>query len=371
MLSGGVDSSVVAARLIDAGYNVTGVFMKNWSYDRLSRPVAEMLADTCPTQEDALSAQKAAQHLGIPYKVVNFEREYWDMVVEPFFKQYEAGLTPNPDVWCNQYVKFGAFLDWALKNGADLVASGHYARLKRKTKSKNKEKIINSKIELQRGVDPAKDQSYFLAHVKPEKLKYALFPIGHLYKNQVRAEAIARGLPNATRKDSQGICFIGKIPIREFLKERLKEKEGNVILPDGTIIGHHIGAWFYTIGQRHIDFKLIKSPAVGVDPQPLYVVSKDVKKNTVTVDYDQPNSLNNNLWQDTFLVGSLHWYDLPETNSLDIEIRYHQKPRSRGQIFMNKNEAKVKLEKPVRAVTPGQTIVFSHKEKVLGAGIIK
>lgn len=416
MLSGGVDSAVATARLIDAGYNVTGVFMKNWSYDRLSQPVAEKLAETCPTEEDALSAQEVAEHLGIPFKVVNFEKEYWENVVEPFFKQYAEGLTPNPDVWCNQYVKYGVFLDWSLANGADFVASGHYARIKRqnsnieyripkshstiplallelrsiKKVSRDKQiKNSNNKnnkytisdfgfgawnlqtVSLLRGVDPAKDQSYFLAHVQPDRLKYALFPIGHLYKSQVRAEAIARGLPNASRKDSQGICFIGKIPIKEFLKERLPEKEGNVVLPDKTVIGQHKGAWFYTIGQRHIDFKQTKVPVLGTDPLPLYVVSKNVQENIVVVDYDRENKLDSLLWQNELKIHSLHWYTQPILNNLDIEIRYHQKPRSQGSIYIKGDSISVKLDQPVRAVTSGQTIVFSQGDLIVAAGIIK
>jgi tRNA-specific 2-thiouridylase len=361
MLSGGVDSSVVAARLIDAGYDVTGVFMKNWSYDRLSQKVADKLMESCPTEEDAQSAQAVAQYLGIPFKVVNFEQEYWDYVVEPFFKQYEQGLTPNPDIWCNQFVKFGVFLDWALNNGADLVASGHYVQVKKTSQG----------VEFLRGIDPAKDQSYFLSYVDPSKLKYALFPIGHLYKSQVRAEAYERGLPTATRKDSQGICFIGKIPIKEFLKERLKEKDGPVVLPDGTRIGTHEGAWFYTIGQRHIGFKQTKAPTLGNDPQPLYVVSKDVKNNILTVDFDPPGKNSGNLWQDKFFIHSIHWYGQPQTQNLEIEVRYHQNPRSFGQVkLFSATEGEVWLKQPVRAVTGGQTVVFSKGNKIIGAGII-
>lgn len=361
MLSGGVDSSVVAARLVDAGYNVTGVFMKNWSYDRLSQKLAQKLIDICPTEEDAQSAKATADFLGIPFKVVNFEQEYWDNVVEPFFKQYGEGLTPNPDIWCNQFIKFGVFLDWALKNGADLVASGHYAQVKH----------TKNGVEFYRGVDPAKDQSYFLSYVNPDRLKYALFPIGHLYKSQVRAEAISRGLPAAKRKDSQGICFIGKIPIKEFLKERLSNKEGDVVLKDGTVIGRHEGAWFYTIGQRHIGFKQIKAPVLGSDPRPLYVVSKDVRKNLVVVDYDQPQAENNSLYTNDFAINSIHWYGPKVLNNLEFEVRYHQKPRSVGKLNLtSETTGVVHLDQPVRAVTNGQTVVFSKGNKIIGAGII-
>jgi tRNA-specific 2-thiouridylase len=362
MLSGGVDSSVAAARLIDAGFDVTGIFMKNWSYDRLSSQVADLLAQSCPTEEDAKSAKAAAEYLGISFKVVNFEQEYWDNIVEPFFKQYAEGLTPNPDVWCNKFVKFGVFLDWALQNGADLVATGHYARLKKSKDGKS--------VELWRGVDPAKDQSYFLSQVAPDKLKHVLFPIGHLYKSQVRMEAATRGLPTASRKDSQGICFIGQIPIKEFLKERLPEKRGEVVLGNGDLIGYHSGAWFYTIGQRHFDYEMTKAVNPGNDPEPLYIIEKDVQKNRLVVG---PESKQSRLWQNQLVLRDTFWHGQQPnpTEVVDIEIRYHQFPRPTGKIIPTKDGLSVAFSQPVRAVTPGQTVVFSMGQKIIGAGIIQ
>lgn len=428
MLSGGVDSSVAAARLVDAGYAVTGVFMRNWSVDRLSKLVATELAHNCSSAQDEAYAKATAEFLGIPFRVVNFEQEYWDKVIEPFFAGIGRGETPNPDIWCNQFVKFGVFLDWALQNGADLVATGHYARLRRRkfenSRIDNLEELstINSKlsiagdISLLRGVDPSKDQSYFLAHVPVEKLKYTLFPVGHLYKSQVRAEALARNLPTATRKDSQGICFIGKIPFKEFLKERFHTRVGDVVLENGEKIGEHDGVWFYTIGER-LGFRPIQSSKIKNQPArqsklgvvggnynskfknifgdskvPLYIVGKDVNKNILIVGLDNGQEP---LWKKEFVADNWNWFTLPSTlrykplgpgsnesavqrheksikNQLyDIEIRYHQTPKSKGRIFLIHNSTfLIRLEEPVRAVTRGQTVVLSKSDRIIGAGTI-
>ena len=421
MLSGGVDSSVAAARLVDAGYDVEGVYMQNWSQDNISNfKVREMLKN-CNFDEDKVYAKATADYLAIPFKVVNFEREYWDKIIEPFFAGIAKGGMPNPDIWCNRFIKYGVFLEWALANGADFVASGHYARLRReipnhkfqitdkyqiqKSKDINKSKILNLKsanVNLLRGVDESKDQSYFLSQVPKGKLQYALFPIGHMYKSQVRDEALVRGLPTATRRDSQGICFIGKVPIKQFLKEKFKEKVGEVQFRDGTKIGQHDGVFYYTIGQRisateiqksknNLQKQITLSNLYSDMRQPLYIVGKDIKKNILYADYDEGKPP---LWQKKFSATDWNWFENPEENKIyDVEIRYHQQPKSSGKISEIRNpkseirnksniqnskilkiencELKITLQEPVRAVTPEQTVVLSIGETIIGAGKIQ
>lgn len=438
MLSGGVDSSVAAARLVDSGYDVEGIYMRNWSFDRLSPKSADLFRRGCSTHQDEAYAQSVALHLHIPFRSVSFEQYYWDLVIEPFFYGTAKGYTPNPDVWCNQYVKYGVFLDWALAQGADYVASGHYARLRReipnsKIQITNKFQTLNSKqtlntmfktlnlklasslesrtssLELLRGIDPAKDQSYFLARVPKEKLARALFPIGHLTKSQVRAEAFARGLPTATKKDSQGICFVGKVPIKEFLKERFKDKKGDVVLKDKTVVGQHDGAWLYTIGERlgvdQITNNKSQITKWGTDKPPLYIVGKDVKRNILVIGEDDGSEP---LYKKELTACDWNFFKTPQENEVyEIEIRYHQTPKSAGQIlgvrnlkFEIRNTLKIKnflpakatcppmpcygrrglalragklkiaLHDPVRAVTPGQTVVISKGDRIIGAGII-
>ncbi|NCO43913.1 tRNA 2-thiouridine(34) synthase MnmA [Candidatus Berkelbacteria bacterium] len=404
MLSGGVDSSVAAARLVDSGYSVEGIFMRNWSEKRLSDTTAQLLRASCNNNEDVAYAHATAQFLKIPFREVNFEKEYWEHVIEPFFDGIAKGYTPNPDVWCNQYVKYGVFLEWALAQGADLVASGHYARIGRGIKNYElsiKEKNYNTyfllhntaDVSLLRGIDSAKDQSYFLAHVPKEKLARALFPIGHLAKSQVRAEAFARGLPTATKKDSQGICFVGKIPLKEFLKERFTQKMGDVVLKDGTVIGKHMGAYFYTIGERiglnyessimnygdkektHNTYFMIHNTVYkGSDRQALYVTAKDIKGNILVVGEDDGSYP---LWQKEFIADNWNFFESPQEKEVyDVEIRYHQIPRSRGKIIkipklkIENYKLQITLQEPVRAVTPGQTVVVSKGDKIIGSGII-
>ncbi|HVX92635.1 MAG TPA: tRNA 2-thiouridine(34) synthase MnmA, partial [Candidatus Dojkabacteria bacterium] len=251
-LSGGVDSAVCALLLKNQGYEVTGVFLKNWSGDDYG------VADQCPWEEDLASARGVAEFLNMPLKVYNFEKEYRDLVVKDFFYQYSIGNTPNPDVLCNKFIKFDQFLKKALSEGADYIATGHYA------------KTENGR--LYKAKDSNKDQTYFLYQLNEDQLSHSLFPLADLTKPEVREIAKENNLPNAVRKDSQGICFIGKIDIVDFLKNELKEKKGDIVdIDTKEIVGEHIGVWFYTIGQR-------KGIKVGGLDEPYYVCSKDVQQ---------------------------------------------------------------------------------------------
>ncbi|MBI3260745.1 tRNA 2-thiouridine(34) synthase MnmA, partial [Candidatus Berkelbacteria bacterium] len=275
-LSGGVDSSVAAQLLLGQGYDVTGVFMKNWT-----RSIDANGRVYCPWEEDLAAARAAAAHLGIPLKIYNFEREYHDQVVKYFFREYSSGRTPNPDVMCNRTIKFGEFFRKARAEGADYIATGHYVRLTAQIK---KSKLKSQNWELRRGIDSNKDQSYFLWAINPTVLKHSLFPIGEYTKPQVREMAREFGLPNADRKDSQGICFIGPISVQDFLREQLPVSQGVVRSTSGEVLGSHQGTHFLTIGQRHgVGVRLGRS-------QPVYVADKDTATNTVWVDEDWSGS---------------------------------------------------------------------------------
>ncbi len=260
-MSGGVDSSVAALLLKKEGYGVIGVFIRSWSDKSLAN---------CPWEEDSRDARLVAEKLNIPFYVWDFENEYKKSVVDYMIKTYKKGITPNPDVVCNKEIKFGLFLNRALKLGADFVATGHYVR-----------KIIdkNNCIRLVQSKDLNKDQSYFLWQLDQNQLKHSLFPVGGFLKSEVRKIASNAKLPVADKKDSQGICFLGKVKIYDFLSKFIKEKPGDVITTDGKKIGKHRGVYFYTIGQRHIGISSTKIKSA----KPFYVVNKDIKKNVLIV----------------------------------------------------------------------------------------
>ena len=337
-MSGGVDSSLAAALLVEQGYDVTGVYMKNWSQD--------LPGMKCPWAEDLADAKRVAVQLGIDFKVFDFEREYKQKVVDYMIDEYQNGRTPNPDIMCNQEVKFKLFLDAALADGAGMIATGHYARVK--------------DGRLLRAVDDNKDQTYFLYRVTGKALTKTLFPIGEFTKPQVRKMAEARGLTTAVKKDSQGICFVGQVGIREFLSQYVELKPGKIFdKKSGKVLGHHDGAIFYTLGQRH-----------GLDlggGLPYYVVGKDMDKNEVYVTTDLNDGT---LWHDSVDLTDIHWVnEAPENGKYLIRSR-HRAPLVEAELTTNGNEAKLKLIDPQRAFAPGQSVVIYDDQICLGGGII-
>lgn len=358
MMSGGVDSSVAAALLVQQGYDVTGVFMKNWSPSSI-----QSLSD-CPWEQDQADAEAVCRQLGIPFRSVNFEKEYRQKVVDYFLSEYRVGRTPNPDVVCNREIKFGIFLDWARSNGTDFVATGHYVR---KVETRHG-------ASLRRGVDVNKDQSYFLWTLTQDQLKYCLFPIGDLKKSEVRQIAQKFHLPTAKKKDSQGICFIGAINVGQFLRHEIAAKPGRVIGPTGQIVGRHDGVVYYTIGQRH-GFQLDQPQALSAifkdkDIPPLFVVEKDLKKNVLYVgEKDDPR-----LWLKDIVVDKIHWIDgrggrYARTGNISAQIRYHQKPVE-CQIEQTNEKTITHFKIPVWAPAVGQSVVFYFQNQLIGGGII-
>ncbi|OGG86139.1 tRNA 2-thiouridine(34) synthase MnmA [Candidatus Kaiserbacteria bacterium RIFOXYB1_FULL_46_14] len=343
-LSGGVDSSVAALRLKRAGFDVVGVFIKVWQPDFLE----------CDAEKDRLDAMRAAAHLDIPFLTFDAALEYRRDVGEYFIKEYERGRTPNPDVMCNRYVKFGAFWNFAKEHGADYIATGHYAQ------------IINEdgRPRLYRGVDTAKDQSYFLWTLTEEDLAHTLFPIGDTIKEKVRAEAMAAGLPTATRKDSQGVCFLGHVDIPEFIGHFVDLKEGIVIDKLGKPIGTHQGALVYTLGQRH-GFKI--NTAEG-DTKPHFVVDKDIARNTITVD-TKPALL---VVSDKLLLESSNFIgdSLPRNTNIEAQFRYRQKPFV-VTLSGSKEDLRVTPLSDIEKPDSGQSVVFYDKDQLIGGAVIK
>jgi tRNA-uridine 2-sulfurtransferase len=333
-LSGGVDSSVTAALLNRKGYDVTGVYMKNWSQD--------LPGLKCPWEEDLADARAIAAKLSIPFKVFDFEQNYRTQVVEYMIREYQAGRTPNPDVMCNQEIKFKLFLKAALADGADVIATGHYARVQ--------------EGRLLRAKDDNKDQTYFLYRVSKEALNKTLLPIGEYTKPEVRKLAAELGLHTATKKDSQGICFIGPIGIKAFLREYL-EVEPGPIMHKGTVIGQHEGAVFYTIGQR-------QGLRVG-GGKPYYVTGKDMATNTVYV-ADDPDDLE--LKSDQIHLEDIRWIDEVPPTGATLQARF----RHRGELMnctLSGNNM-LMLKKQVSALAVGQSAVLYDHTVCLGGGII-
>ncbi len=334
-MSGGVDSSVTAALLKEQGYDVTGVYMKNWSRD--------LPGFVCPWKEDYQDAKRVAVQLGIDFKMYDFEKEYRQKVINYMVAEYQAGRTPNPDVMCNQEVKFKLFLQTALADGADLIATGHYARVK--------------DGQLFTGLDKGKDQSYFLYRVTEEALRKSLMPIGEHHKTEVRALAKKLKLATADKKDSQGICFVGKVGIKEFLLNELgPQKPGPIIDQEGKTIGEHDGAIFYTIGQRH-------GLNVG-GGLPYYVASKDMKKNEVHV---TTNLDDKELWTKEIELGEVHWINEKpqEKKTYQARLRYRG-PLINCTIKSNK----LTLKDEQRGLAAGQSAVIYDGDHVLGGGIL-
>jgi tRNA-specific 2-thiouridylase len=347
-LSGGVDSSVSAALLQQAGADVTGVFMKNWAGER-------GLQIDCPWQEDLDSARAAANHLGINFAVVNFEQEYKQYVLDYFFAEYKAGRTPNPDILCNSEIKFKAFLDWALDKGADYIATGHYAGKKK----------INGIERLIRPRDKNKDQTYFLSNLSAAQLNRAVFPLQDLTKVEVRKVAKKLELPNHQRKDSQGICFIGDLDVSEFLRKYIDCQVGEIVDEDsGEVIGKHSGVAFYTIGQR-------QGLGIGGADKPYYVSSKDAKRNIIYAVQGRGNKKlckHEILVENTHLINKKADYTELEKFPLTAAIRYRQVPQ-RGQYDSRKK--RFVFTEGQWAPSPGQSLVYYSGNICLGRSIIK
>lgn len=340
-MSGGVDSSVTAALLKKQGYQVTGVYMKNWTTD--------LPGFVCPWAEDLADAKRVAVQLDIPFKVFDFQKEYKQQVVDYMIDEYKAGRTPNPDIMCNQEIKFSLFLKTALTDGADTIATGHYAR-------------VGSGNTLLTGLDKNKDQSYFLYRVTSEALSRTLLPVGELTKPEVREQARRLGLATAEKKDSQGICFVGKIGIKEFLQNYVETVPGDIVdKKTGKVLGQHDGAIFYTIGQRqglHVGGGL-----------PFYVIGKDMDKNVVFVTTDLNDS---NLWHRDVHLHDLHWIqDAPKVGaSYDVRTRYRASLLKCRIDSYDGDEMRITLDEPERALTSGQSAVLYDGDKVLGGGIV-
>lgn len=387
-LSGGVDSSVAAYLLQQEGYEVIGLFMKNWHDDSVT------ISDECPWLEDSNDAMLVAEKLNIPFQTVDLSKEYKERIVDYMFDEYERGRTPNPDVLCNREIKFDVFLDIALSLGADYVATGHYCR--KETVEKDGKEVHR----LLAGKDIRKDQSYFLCQVSQEQLSKALFPIGHLQKDEVRKIAAEQDLVTAEKKDSQGLCFIGKVHLPEFLQQKLKPREGAIIeIPaeeavykeappffdtekekleyyskkfhysktQGKEVGRHQGAHYFTTGQR-------KGLGVGGTPEPLFVIETDVEENII---YTGQGDQHPGLWRKALYVtqDEIHWVreDLRlaegETKVVEARIRYRQ-PLQKATLYQTDNKLYVLFDQPQKAITEGQFVAWYEGEELLGSGVI-
>ena len=344
-MSGGVDSSVAALLLKRAGYDVVGLFMKNWEDDDSD--------EYCSTRQDLIDAAAAADVIGIELEAVNFAAEYKDRVFADFLREYAAGRTPNPDVLCNAEIKFKAFLDHAMRLGASRIATGHYARIEKR----------DGGYALLRGVDSSKDQSYFLHRLNQAQLSRVMFPVGELEKSAVRRIALEAGLPNHAKKDSTGICFIGERPFREFLNRYLPREPGPIKTPEGKMLGEHIGLAFYTIGQR-------KGIGIGGAGDAWYVAEKRIESNELVVvqGHDHPLLLKKSLEADepSWIAG-----EPPAAPSQHAaKTRYRQADARCTLSKVLEAEIKVEFSDPQWAVTPGQSVVLYDGEVCLGGGII-
>lgn len=347
-LSGGVDSAVSAALLKEQGYEVTGVYMKNWSGDDYG-----IQAD-CPWEQDQADAQAVCEALGIEFRSFNFEKEYRNRVVEYFFSEYEKGRTPNPDVMCNKEIKFKLFLEKSLEEGADYIATGHYAR--------------HIEDKLLKGVDQKKDQTYFIYNLTAEQLAHTFFPVGNFQKSEVRDLARKFKLPNAEKPDSQGICFIGEINVLKFLMSRIPEEKGEIRdIDTDELVGEHKGIYFYTLGQR-------EGIGIGGQAVPYFVVDKDKEHNILYVGHgtDHPK-----LYKKEVELENLHLINednqewiLQENLGLSGAVRYRQKPQP-GHLKLIDDKYFFIFDEPQRAVTSGQSLVIYKDDECLGGGVIK
>jgi len=341
-LSGGVDSSVAALRLKKQDYNVVGVFIKVWHPDFM----------VCNWEAERLDAMRVAAHLEIPFLTCDAEATYRDEVAHYFIGEYKAGRTPNPDVLCNKEVKFGAFMRFAKERGADFIATGHYVK-----------RVEGKTNELHRGVDRNKDQSYFLWSLTQEQLDYALFPVGDTEKNQIRAEATKAGIPTATKKDSQGVCFLGHIDIPEFLSHYIDLKSGDVLTEQGAVIGTHQGALVYTLGQRHGFILNNKDTA----RKHHYVVARDIDKNTLTVSEERKTTQQNDTVK---LTNTVVRSPLNIGDTIEAQFRYRQAPFKVCVIAQRSDTLTLSVLEPTEQPAAGQSCVLYRGSHCIGGGII-
>jgi len=347
-LSGGVDSSVAAFLLLEKGYEVEALFMKNWDEDDED--------EYCSASEDLADAQQVADQLGIKLHTVNFSHEYWEDVFEHFLSEHKKGRTPNPDVLCNQRIKFKAFLDYAKDLGAKKIATGHYARIAEK----------NGKYLLKAGLDGNKDQSYFLHLLNQEQLSQSLFPLGEIDKQEVRKIAKNNNFLNADKKDSTGICFIGERPFSEFLTTFLPKEKGDIVDQNDNFIKHHDGLPFYTIGQRK---GLEIGGGFSNSPEPWFVADKVLESNKIVV-VQGDDAL---LYHNSLIADDIHWVDSPpiESFSCSAKIRYRQASQICKVSLNDDQTIKVNFNESQRAITPGQSVVFYDGDVCLGGSVIK
>ena len=347
-MSGGVDSAVAAYLLKEQGHSVTGIFMKNWDEQAEGE-------EECTAAEDFDDVRRVCDQIGIPYYTVNFTQEYWQRVFSLFLKEYQAGRTPNPDVLCNKEIKFASFLDFCMQTGAQYMATGHYCRLDRE----------GGGVRLLKGVDPSKDQSYFLCMLKKEQLAPALFPVGGMTKEQVREIAKKAGLAVAQKKDSTGICFIGERKFRAFLKKYLPAQPGEMRTLDGRAVGRHEGLMYYTLGQRR---------GLGIggagNGQRWFVVQKDLKNNIL---YVQQGPDSPALYSRLCRTEPFSFINSPPAREFSCCCRYrYRQPDQRVRVrILESGEALIEAEQPQRAVTPGQYAVLYQGEECLGGGVVQ
>ena len=345
-MSGGVDSSVAALLLKEQGYDVIGVFMKNWEEKDES--------GVCTAESDWADVREVCDIIGIPYYAVNFAQEYWDRVFSYFLQEYRAGRTPNPDVLCNREIKFRAFLDFAMKLGASKMATGHFVQ-------------TNEQGELLRGADPNKDQSYFLYMLKQHQLKKAVFPVGHMTKADVRRIAAEKGLPVSNKKDSTGVCFIGERKFKQFLSTYLPAQPGDMVAPDGQVVGRHDGLMYYTLGQRR---------GLGIggcgDGRSWFVIGKDLERNKLLVAQGEDHPM---LYSTRSLCTGTTWIgEEPlregETLRCTCKFRYRQSDQA-VDVTRDGEKLLITSLEPQRAVTPGQSAVLYQGEKCIGGAVVE
>lgn len=343
-MSGGVDSSVAAHLLKQQGHEVIGIFMQNWEDDADS--------EFCTIKQDSMDAIAVADVLGIDIEIVNFAKEYKERVFQYFLTEYQAGRTPNPDILCNSEIKFKAFLEHAIRLGADYIATGHYV---------SKKSTVDGEI-LCRAVDENKDQSYFLYRLNQQQISKAIFPLGDIIKPEVRKIAAQLNLPNASKKDSTGICFIGERPFRQFLSQYMPTKEGNMIDKNGKIMGRHQGLMFHTIGQR-------KGLGIGGAGEPWFVADKNLEKNELLVVQGHDDPL---LLKKTLIATQLNFATgvIPNDGKYTAKTRYRTKDAACELRKINDDTIELIFDEPQWAITPGQSVVIYAQEFCLGGGII-